>query len=350
MTDVKKTYALLKSELQGSRGGESVVVIMLTAVMIFANIMLVSVLEYIGSVIYFTNPNARNAVKVTALSENADFDTIKNDSDVEFCFMVTEYSERFSTLYAVSEEFFDSSLSFLSKDDINALNQVTDGVTPIFVSSSLKMQAGDTGQRSDGSQYQVAGVIPDDVKYILLTLVSYEDFAVAPDSGQFTYAVPTTNPMLYVRLKNNADISAFQERYKDIDCLITPFDPDNIIYLNFSSSVTISVIGISVFIVSFFAVIINCYLVFCGKRRYYQTLITVGGRKKLFLQNSLIIKAVQLMISAAVSALILVILNVTLKGEFITVQSGLLSAAFAALVMALSQFMLIGWLKGIKTV
>lgn len=351
MTNIQKNFTLLKSEIKGAGGGEAVVAIMLSAMIICANIMLVTVVEYIGALIYYANPNTQNAIKVMSREIPPDFSNVKSCEEIDLCFEVFEYNENFGTLYAVSAEFFNDDLSYLSKSNIKNVTNRYDEVVPLLVSNAVGLNVGDRGELSSGDEYEVVGVISDEnVKYMLCSLTYSDSFAVTIDKGQFASQMPATNPILFAKLNGITDVFEFQERYDNNQFLISDFDPYDVISTQFSDSITISVIGIIVFIVSSFAVIINCHLVFCSKKRYYQTILTVGGKKKIFLINSIVIKIFQFLISTAVSTLILFILNTLIGSGFITFESGFISAVFGAFVMVVTGFMLNGWLKAINAI
>lgn len=345
-TILQKNLSLLKSEIKGSKGGEIVVIIMLTAMIICANIMLVTVSEYIGSVIFFSDPYFQNAVKVRSNNEFPDYNTVKQCEESEYSFEVSQYQEHLGTLYAVSEGFFAEELPFLSKSDVDAFKNIEDEFVPLLVSKATGLSVGDRGQLSDGSEYKIADIVDDEnVQYILYSVAYSEKFAITVDKGQFSNQTPMTDPFLFMGLSKNTDKEKFDEKYSSVEFSISAFDPFNIISTRFSDSITVSVIGIVVFLVSFFAVIINCYLVFCGKRRYYKALMTVGGKKKLFLFNGAVIKAVQLLISSAVSTLILVALNLPMNGGLITLTSGIVSVTFALVVMMITEILLSRWVR-----
>lgn len=351
MTNIQKNFTLLKSEIKGTSGGEAVIAIMLSAMIICANIMLVTVVEYIGALIFYANPNTQNAIKVISREIPPDFSSVKSCGDIDFCFEVFEYHENFGTLYVVSAEFFNEDLSYLSKRNIKSVTDRYDKVVPLLVSNAIGLNVGDRGELSCGDEYEVVDVIFDEnIKYMIYSLTYSDNFAVTIDKGQFASQMPVTNPILFAKLNSTTDIFEFQDRYDNNQFLISDFDPYDIISKQFSDSITISVIGIVVFIVSFFAVIINCHLVFCSKKRYYQTILTVGGKKKMFLFNSIVIKIFQFLISTAVSTMVLFILNTLIGSGFITFESGFISAIFSAFVMVVTVFMLKGWLKGTNAI
>lgn len=345
-SDLMKNLSLLKSEVKSSKGGETVIIIMLTAMIICANIMLVTVNEYIGSVIYFSNPKLQNAVKIHTYNELTDYSAVKDCEESEYSFEVSQYQERFGALYAVSKEFFSEELPFLSKSNIAAVKDIEGEYIPLLVNKETGLSVGDRGQLSDGTEYEVAGIVDEEnIQYMLYSATYSEKFAITVGNDRLSNLTPMTNPILFMGLHGNTDIEEFDEKYYSNGFLVSAFEPFDIISNKFSDSITVSVIGIVVFLVSFFAVIINCYLVFCGKRRYYKALITVGGRKKIFLFNGAVIKAVQLLISSVVSILVLVILNILLKGGMITLISGILSVSFALIVTAVTELLLSRWIR-----
>lgn len=345
MKDLQKNICLLKSEIMGNKGGEIIIVIMLTAMMICANIMLVTVGEYIGAVIFYSAPDIQNTVKIRSSDEFPNFSEIKRSKEAEYSFEVYEYHESFGSLYAVSEELFDYELPFLGKENIDNVKNVDLEYVPLLVSWAAGLNVGDKGRLSCGSEYKVVDIISDEnIKYMLYSAAYSKEFAITVDKGQFSGQKPITNPILFAKLSKETDISKFNENINSIKFSLSDFDPFSIISTQFSDSITVSVIGTVVFAVSFFAVIINCYLVFCGKRRYYNALMTVGGKKKIFLFNGAVIKAAQLLISSAVSVLILLVLNILTGSNFVTLMSGFASVVLASVVLFITWLMLNRWI------
>lgn len=344
--DIKKTFALLKSEIKGHKGGETVIIVMLTLMIICANIMIVTVSEYIGTIIYLSNPNGQNAVKIIGNDNSSDFSEIKASNDVEFGFEVTCYSANICSVYGISEEFFDENLHFISKSNIDAINNYTGDAIPLLVSKPTEYKVGKKGQFFDGTQYEVVGIIDNtDVKYYIYFGIIYDKFAIALDKGQITLN-PQMSPYMFTKLKDDIDKDEFAESI-DTTLGILKFDPIEEVSYKFSDSISASVVAIVTFIVSFFGAIINCYLVFCSKRKFYSTIMTVGGKKMLFIRSGGIVKIFQLLISLVVSFLVLLLINILMSGGCMTALSMLISAALAIFVMAVTWLLLKHWLKDI---
>ena len=121
MKDIRKTAELVKNELKCNLGGELVVALMLAVMMICANIMIAAINDYIDSLMYLMNPKAGNAVIFYNTDGSAELDTVKALPEVEFGIKVTDYSDYGVTVYAASEDILNEELSFLSKENIEAL-------------------------------------------------------------------------------------------------------------------------------------------------------------------------------------------------------------------------------------
>ncbi len=76
MDNLKKTLAPVKGELKSNTGGEAVIVLMLSVMMICASIMISAIGNYAGALIYLMNPKAENAVKVISGDFFGDFGSI----------------------------------------------------------------------------------------------------------------------------------------------------------------------------------------------------------------------------------------------------------------------------------
>ena len=347
MDNLKKTAALVKSELKSNTGGEIVIVLMLTVMMICANIMTGAIGDYIGTLVYLIDSKAGNAVKIYDESALGDFSSIKDDPRVEYGIKVTDYNERLCALYGVSEKLFDENLPFLSKSNIDAVkNKIGSDSVPMLVSEATGFEVGQTGTLSDGSKYEIVGIIDnDDVQYFLFFTSRYEKFAIALDNGQFTALTPVTGPIMFTKLSDGTDKEKFRTETNSDKFAVMDFDPLKSLAADFSNSITLSVIGIITFVISLFGVIINCYLVFGSKRKYYRALMTVGGKKKTFLKCGAVIKLFQLVISLAVSIVGLLLFDLLSGGGSFSALSIIVSCLLAVLLIGLTYLLLSRWLN-----
>lgn len=343
MNNIKKILTLTKSQLKSNKGGEAVIVLMLTFMMICANIMIGTISDYAATLIYLMNPKAQNAITVINGDFFGDFSGIKNTSEVEYGIEVKCYNANLCTIYAVSEELFNEEL-FLSKDNIDAMkNGAAEGV-PLLVSKSTGFNIGQKGTLSGGTKYEIVGIVEDDLRYFLFAVMPYKKFAIALDKGQFTALAPVTNPTMFVKLTNGTDKEEFKEKISSDGFSAINFDPLGTLSADFSNSIILSVIGTVTFTTSLFGVIINCYLVFGSRRKYYRALMTVGGKKKTFLQCGAIIKLFQLLLSIAVSVLGLLLFNLLLGNSVFNALSILISVALAVLLVCITHLLLNRWL------
>lgn len=347
MDNLNKTIALIKSELKSNTGGEVVIVLMLTVMMICANIMIGAISDYAGTLFYLMNPKVGNAVQIFDYTPLGDFSGIKDDPRVEYKFKVTCYNENLCALYGVSEDFFDEKLPFLSKSNIEAVkNKMNSDSVPLLVSKATGFEVGQTGTLFDGSKYEVVGILDnDDVQYFLTYVMSYNEFAIALDNGQFTEFAPVTNPILFAKLTDGTDKEQFKSETDSDEISVSIFDPLALLSAKFSNSITLSVIGVITFIISLFGVIINCYLVFGSKRKYYRALMTVGGKKKTFLKCGAVIKLFQLVISLAVSIVGLLLFDLLSGGGSFSALSIIISCLLAVLLIGLTYLLLSRWLN-----
>ena len=350
MKDIKKTLALVKNELKCNMGGELVIVLMLTVMMICANIMIVTVNNYIDSLIYLMNPKAGNALIIFDADGSADLDAVRAYPEVEFGIEVSSYDNYDVTVYGVSEDILKEDLSFLSKENIDALKRGTEGnLFPMLVSSSTGYSIGKKGTLNNGSQYEVVGIIDnDDIKYFISPLVYYDRFGIAIDKGQFEELTPTSPSTMFTGLVKGADKSDFKEKCSTKSLSIRSFDALDALSADFSDSITLSIIGITTFTISLFGVIINCYLVFGNRRKYYRTLMIVGAKKEIFLRSGAVIKLFQLLISIAVSSAVLPLCNLIADENLFGVLGMVISALLAVLLIALSWFLLKRWLDKVS--
>ncbi|MDE7281720.1 MAG: hypothetical protein K2N36_08280, partial [Ruminiclostridium sp.] len=305
MKDIRKTAELVKNELKCNLGGELVVALMLAVMMICANIMIATINDYIDSLMYLMNPKAGNAVIFYNTDGLAELDTVKALPEVEFGIEVTDYSDYDVTVYAASEDILNEELSFLSKENIEALKKDMGGdAFPMIVSRSAGYSIGKKGTLMNGSQYEVAGIVDnDEIRYLISPIVSFEQFGIIIDKGQFEDMTPYSPPTVFAGLVKGANNARFKEDYAKKGFAVSVFEPLSALSAEFSDSIILSVIGITTFTISLFGVIINCYLVFGNRRKYYQTLMTVGAKKEIFLQSGAVIKLCQLAISIMVTVL-----------------------------------------------
>lgn len=350
MKDIKKTLTLVKNELKCNLGGELVVALMLTVMIICANIMITSISEYIGSLMYLMNPKAGNAVKIYSSDGSADFDAIRAYPEVEYGIVVNDYYEYSVEVYGVSEEILNEDLSFLSKENIDAMKRGAEGNNiPMLVSKSTGYKVGKKGTLMNGSKYEVVGIIDnDDIKYFISPFAYYEKFGIAVDNGQFEELTPTSSPIMFTGLAKGTDRAEFKEKYSSNSLSIGIFEPLKALSAKYSDSITLSVIGITTFTISLFGVIINCYLVFGNRRKYYRTLMTVGGKKEIFLRSGAYIKLFQLLISIAVSSAVLPLCNLIANENLFGVLGMVISALLAVMLIALSWFLLRRWLDKVS--
>lgn len=350
MKDIKKTLALVKNELKCNTGGESIVVLMLTVMLICANIMITSISEYIGSLMYLMNSKAGNSVNILNSDYSVDFDAVRAYPEVEYGIAVNYYSEYSIGIYGVSEDLFDEDLSFLSKENIDAMKRGAEGnCFPMLVSKSTGYKIGKKGTLMNGNQYEVVGIIDhEEIKYIISPIMSFERFGIAVDNGQFKELTPTSSPIMFTGLAKGVDRAEFKEKYGTKILLTLNFDPLGVLSAEYSNSITLSVIGITTFTISLFGVIINCYLVFGNRRKYYRTLMTVGGKKEIFLRSGAVIKLFQLLISLAVSVVGLLLCNLIADDNVFNALGMLISALLAVLLIALSWFLLRRWLDKVS--
>lgn len=350
MDKLKKTLALVRSELKCNTGGETVIILMLTVMMICSNIMISAISNYAGALIYLMNPNAQNAVSIYNNNMLKDFSEIKNSSDVEYGIEITPYNAPgFCDIIAVSEELFSEELSFLSKNNIDAVKNYTDADrVPLLVNKATGFNVGQTGIISDGDskkiEYEIVGIIDrNEIRHLFGGIGSVK-YAIALDKGQFASLSNKTNPIMFSKLAGGTDKEAFREKIKADGFSASEFDPFKALSGDFSNSIILSVIGALTFTISLFGVIINCYLVFGSKRKYYRALMTVGGKKKTFLRCAAIVKAFQLLVSLVISVGLTVLLNMTMDNESFNILGVLLSAAFGALLIGLTYLLLSRWL------
>ena len=350
MDNSKKTLALIKSELKSNTGGEAVIVLMLSVMMICANIMISAISNYAGALIYLMNPKTENAVKVIDGDLLGDFSSIKDSSDVEYCIEIKCCNERFCTVYAVSEELFNEELHLLSKTNIESVKNNAGGKSvPLLVSRSTGFDVGQTGTLSDGNEYEVVGIIDnDEVQYFLFAVMRFEKFAIALDNGRLTKLTPMTNPIMFTKLTDNADKEEFTAKIALNGFSAINFDPLEALSADFSNSITLSVIAVITFVISLFGVVINCYLVFGSRRKYYRTLMIVGGKKKKFLQCGVIIKLFQIIVSLVVSVIGLLLFNLLSGGGSFNALSILISCVLAVLLMSLTYLLLSRWLNSLS--
>ncbi|MBD5082110.1 MAG: hypothetical protein HDT44_10170 [Ruminococcaceae bacterium] len=348
MKDIKKTIALVKNELKCNLGGELVVALMLAVMMICANIMTATISDYIDSLMYLMNPKAGNAVIIYDTDGSADFDAVRADPEVEFGIEVKCYNDYDVTVCAVSKDILKDDLSFLSKENIETLkNDVENNgdLIPMIVSASTGYSIGKKGTLMDGSQYEVVGIIDnDEVKYLILPLQTFDNFGIVIDKGQLEGLTPFSPPIMFTGLAKGTSKENFKEKYNEKGLPVGIFDPLDALSGEYSDSITISVIGITTFTISLFGVIINCYLVFGNRRKYYRTLMTVGAKKEIFLQSGAIIKLTQLVISLALTAAGLAVCNLIIGEDLFSALGIAVSALLAVLLITLSWFLLKGWL------
>ncbi len=348
MNQLKKILALVKGEIKCNMGGELVILLMLIIMIICTNIMVTSISEYIGTLIYLMNPSIQNSVQVTGRSMTSDFSSVKALPQVQRGILISCYQESITNIYAVSEEMFSEDLSLFSKENIEAVKNCSNEYTPILATENTRLNVGRRGKLNNGSSYEVVGIIDnEDVIYFVGEFIQFKEFAIAPDRGQFMTETPVTNPYMFIQLSDGIDKAEFEEKCKNLGYAVNDFDPFKKLSADFSNSITASIIGIVTFTISFFGVIINCYLVFCSRRRYYRTLMIVGGKKELYLKSGLVMKAFQVLISVAFSFLGLYITNQIVREDYFNVWGILISAALAILVMAVTWFLLKHWLKAI---
>lgn len=350
MKDVKKILALVKNELKCNLGGELVVALMLTVMMICANIMIATVSDYIDSLMYLMNPKAENAVIIYNVDGSADLDAIKAYPEVECGIEVSSYNDHSITVHGVSEDILKEDLSFLSKENIDALKRGIEGnLFPMLVSRSTGYSVGKRGTLVNGSQYEVVGIIDnDDIKYFISPLMTFNDFGITIDKGQFEELTLTSPPAMFTSLVKGTNKTEFKEKYSTKSLSISNFDPLEALSGEFSDSITISIIGITTFTISLFGVIINCYLVFGNRRKYYRTLMIVGAKKEIFLRSGAYIKLFQLLISIAVSSAVLPLCNLIADDNLFGVLGMVISALLAVLLIALSWFLLKRWLDKVS--
>ncbi len=347
MKNIKKILSLTKSEIKCNTNGEAVVVLMLTIMMICANIMVTSISEYMSSLMYLMNPKAGNAVKIYSSEGSADFDAIRAYPEVEFGIEVSEYQEySVGDICAVSEDLLNEELLFLSKENLDALKRGAEGnCFPLLVSKSTGHAVGKKGTLINGNQYEVVGIIDnDEINKIISSGVSYVKYCIAVDKGQFEDMVPLSLPSMFTGLVEGTDRAEFKEKYSTKSLSISSFDALETLSADFSDSITLSIIGITTFTISLFGVIINCYLVFGNRRKYYRTLMIVGAKKEIFLRSGAVIKLFQLVISIAVSFAVLPLCNLLADENLFGVLGMVISALLAVLLIALSWFLLKGWL------
>ena len=346
MKYIKKILALVKNELKCNMGGELVIVLMLTVMMICANIMIATISDYIGSLMYLMNPKAENAVNIFNIDGSADFDAVRAYPEVEFGIEVNDYQEYSIYIYGVSEDILSEELSFLSKENIDAMKNGAGGNRfPMLVSSSTGYKVGKQGTLMNGSQYEIVGIIDNnDIKYFISPLMPFDDFGIAIDKGQFEELTASSPPSMFTGIVKSTDRAEFKEKYGTKSISIRSFDPLGALSGEYSNSITLSIIGITTFTISLFGVIINCYLVFGNRRKYYRTLMTVGAKKEIFLRSGAVIKLFQLLISIAVSSAVLPLCNLIADEILFGVLGMVISALLAVLLIALSWFLLKGWL------
>lgn len=350
MKDIRKTVELVKNELKCTLGGELVVVLMLAVMMICANIMIATINDYIDSLMYLMNPKAGNAVIIYNTDGSADLETVKALPEVEFGIEVTDYNDYDVTVCAASEDILNEELSFLSKKNIDALKKDMEGdVFPMIVSSSAGYSVGKKGTLMNGSQYEVVGIIDnDEIKYIISPLVSFDDFGIIIDKGQFKEMTPFSPPTVFAGLVKGTNKAKFKEEYAEKGFAVSVFEPLSALSADFSDSIILSVIGITTFTISLFGVIINCYLVFGNRRKYYRTLMIVGGKKEIFLRSGAVIKLFQLVISLAVSVVGLLVCNLIAGDNLFSALGIIISALLAVLLIALSWLLLKRWLDKVS--
>lgn len=352
MDKLKKTLALVRSELKCNTGGETVIILMLTVMMICSNIMISAISNYAGALIYLMNPNAQNAVSIYNNNMLKDFSEIKNSSDVEYGIEINAYNAGgFCDIIAVSEELFSEELSFLSKSNIDAIKNYADGDrVPLLVNRGTGFNVGQTGEIMGEIpdvtiKYEIVGIIDnEEIKHLLFSVIGFTEYAIAPYSEQFASLSVKMNPTMFSKLSDGTDKKEFKEKIKADGFSASDFDPFRVLSGQFSNSIILSVIGALTFTISLFGVIINCYLVFGSKRKYYRALMTVGGKKKTFLRCAAIVKAFQLLVSLVISVGLTVLLNMTMDNESFNILGVLLSAAFGALLIGLTYLLLSRWL------
>lgn len=346
MNSLKKTLSLVKSELKSNTGGEAVVVLMLTVMIVCANIMINAISVYAQSLIYMMNPNAGNAVIIRIWDDSADFDDIRAYPEVEFGIEACIYNASPSPIYAVSDDLLSEELSFLSKSNIDALKNAPDSDrVPMLASRSSRLDIGQKGTLSEGLRYEIVGIVNhDEIAHIIGGRIAEAKFVIAIDKGQFTALTPVTDPCMFAGLSKSADKAEFKEKYGSLSLSIADFDPFDVISREFSDSITLSIIGVITFTISLFGVIINCYLVFGSKRKYYRALMTVGGKKRTFLRSGAVIKAAQLLFSIAFSLLAMLAVNEIFGGSNFSLLSILISSVLAILIIGISCILLNRWL------
>ena len=354
---MKKLFLFL-DELKDNLSDFIMNTLIITFAAIFISIAVYSISDYLTSLAYYLNPNTANVVHIVPTGADSVYeDGLFDFDEFEYSFTSTLYADAFKYdpsmgLFIVSGEFFDERLGIAGGVSYESLADNTVGVNVIAVVGADKSEGGGGSMKND-IPYTVVKKWEGNAPYHLLAGIMMPPSAVIALEG----TVDTSTFQFTTRAvvgKINIGFAEFKKKYQEAlsekGWLITKHNGLESVSSDYESSVTMTLLGAVIFLTSCAAMIINNYLSFEKRKRTYEILITLGARKKQFMFNSLMTRAVQLILCLVLSCVISLSAEVILRVEIISAESIFIAIGIVAFLLAVGFVRYISFLKRTRAV
>lgn len=338
---MKKLFLFL-DELKDNLSDFIINTLIITFAAIFISIAVYSVSDYLTSLAYYLNPHTANVVQIVPIGADSVYeDGLFDFDEFEYSFTSTLYADAFKYdpsmgLFVVSEEFFDESLGLAGGVSHDTLADNSEGINVIAVMSANKSENGG-GSMKNGMPYTVVKKWESDAPYHLLAGIMLPSDAVIALEG----AVDAEAFQLTARAvvgKINVGFDEFKKKYQETlsekGWAITKHNGLEAVASDFEGSVTMTLLGTVIFLTACAAMLVNNYLSYEKRKRAYEILLTLGARKKLFMFNSLMTRAAQLILSLALSYALSLAAEKILRVEIVSVASIFTAFGVVALLLA----------------
>lgn len=353
---MRKRFALLFDEFKRSVGGTVIMIIMLTAILIFGNMMSIALIGYISYTIYLSGSCFDNVVEVTSYADDpfSELELISAFDEVEVSFTHISYSGECNA-HVLSPDFLKKEYGFLSKENIDAINNYDGDAIPVIAIYGSNYGIGyrdkltiddemNIGVVYDISDFEVVGITENDALFWIFG-GGFRNSVLVIDEGQFENIKSPRSAVLFAKLTYNADPKTFANQCHDAFTDAEILDTISLIDDELNRAMPDLIIGGITSVAAFVSTLINSYLIFCKNRKYYNTLMIVGAKPKIFLFNNTLLKLLWAIISIVFSFVALCLLSQTMRKVFITFTSMSILILVVVIILIVTELLLAKWIK-----
>lgn len=346
---MKKLF-LIKTEIQSNKYSVAILIVQIVFAIICCNICMVTIHDYIGTILYFANIDTKNAVSVYCSMESKErYDDILKSTYVDDGFYTRYYLSDIKKddnivaskvfIAAISESILTSDTAYLSQKQLEAISKKRDSGISVLVTEDLTeyLPVGSKFLLENNKEVFISGSIANKTLYHICNAMTSDSFIMVIDGDDLNGLAPHSLGNVFVTLNNitaNEFASEINEKYSEVTAV--KYDLNTALSKNYNRMATLFLFGLIILIISIIGFFSNTYFTYKRNEEVYNQYRILGIDRLNLCAIWSGVYFFELIISAITSSLVLLISENILGIKLITYRSFYFSVLWFILMITIT--------------